>query len=122
MKKSSLIIVCILIILGIGYIIPKMFINEPFGVRDIPYGNSLQPNGQAKRVYFCGGSEEDPDILVAMHLDNPIQRLLTIKLIFTKEDLNRNKNIYKAYGLFGIPISTVELDCKTGSIQTVKGL
>ncbi len=122
MKKSIYIPIITLIILFIGYVIPKFFINEPFGVRDMRTVGLQQPNGQIKEIYLCGGSEEDPDILVAAYLDNPIQRLLTIKLIFTGEDLTRNKNIYKAYTLFGIPISTVELDCKTGAIQTLSGL
>ncbi len=109
-------------VLGVGYFVPKFFINEPFGVRDMPYGYQLQPNGQTKKIYFCGGSEQDPDVLVAAHLNNHIQKFLTIKLVFTNEDLNRNVNVYKAYTLFGIPISTVEVDCKTGNIQTVSGL
>ena len=97
----------------------RVFINEPIGLRDvILYEQQL--DGSSKRVY-CGGYQ-NPDISVETHLDNPIQRLLTVKLIFTEEDLERNKNIYKAYSGFGIPLSTVEVDCKTGSIQTVGGL
>ena len=120
--KNLSAVVIVLVIFIVGYIVPKIFINEPFGVRDSTFWYHVQSDGQTKKVYFCGGSEEDPDILVAKHFDNPIQRLLTVQRIFMEEDLTRNKNIYKAYTFFGIPISTVELDCKTGSIQTIKGL
>jgi len=128
MKKSIYICLVVLIILGIGFVIPKFLINEPFGVRDMTTGGELQPNGQVKEIYLCGGSVENPDILVAAHLDNPIQRFLTIKLIFAGEKFigdgptGRINHIYKAYTLFGIPVSIVELDCRTGVIQTVRGL
>lgn len=115
--KKVILLVIILLVVGVGY--TKFFVNIPFGVRDVVLYEELS-DGSSRRVY-CGGYE-DPDISVVNHLDNPIQKLLSIKTIFTKEDLDRNKHVYKSYTIFGLPISTVEVDCKTGSIQTVKGL
>ncbi|MDE2312273.1 MAG: hypothetical protein KGJ93_04290 [Patescibacteria group bacterium] len=111
----------LLVLLFIGYAIPKFLINEPFGGRDITSGTRLESNGQRRTVYFCGGSEQDPDVLAVGHLST-IQKLLTIKFIFSNEDLVRDKNIYKAYTWFGIPVATIELDCKTGTFQTTSGL
>ena len=119
MKKLGFVIGVIIILTLLGILYSKIFINEPFGVRDVQF-YVKQSDGSTKRVY-CGGNE-DPDALVANHLDNPVQKLLSVKIIFTSEDLKRDKYIYKAYTLFGIPISTVEVDCKTGLIQTVAGL
>lgn len=115
--KKLILLIFILLVVGIGY--TKIFINVPFGVRDVVLYEE-QSDGSARKMY-CG-RYENPDISVATHLDNPIQNLLSIKTIFTKEDLARNKYIYKSYTIFGLPISTVEVDCKTGSIQTVSGL
>lgn len=119
MKKLLYVFVILILVtvIGIGY--TRLFINEPFGVRDVVLYEQ-QADGTTKRVY-CGGYN-DPDISVKTHLDNPIQRLLAVKTIFTREDLNRNKHMYKSYTLFGIPLSMVEVDCKTGTIQTVSGL
>lgn len=119
MKKFFYFVALVVVLIIVGIIYTKMFINEPFGVRDVVLYEQ-QSDGSTRRIY-CGGYE-DPDILVKIHLDNPIQKLLSIKTIFTKEDLERNKHIYKSYTIFGLPVSTVEVDCKTGSIQTVSGL
>ena len=98
----------------IGYIIPKYFIYNEFGIRDIVYPENT-------KLFTCSNYtiDEDPDVLAANNLGNPIQKLFSIKTVLSQDDIPNGLYIYKSYTFFAIPIATIQVNCKTKAAKTI---
>lgn len=89
MKKFIWALVLIVIIFGIGIIIPKFVIDK----------------GDEK-LNFCAKQE------ASVLLDHPLQRLLSLQVSTVTNSNSNNRSEANIYTLFGVKYKTIEFDCE----------